>query len=292
MARLTLEPLATMDAHAYWQVYIAGRSDLPSRSLKVHLDRYLTLPPEEQRTYFAFREDGRIIGTARFLPGTIAGFSMDPDRADRTTAALVKAVDFLRAQGAGAIAAYYEERYGPAFTALGFRRRFARRLMVAPVAKGPLPSDVRLKPPEEGEVLRLTSFLKDAYQGHVEQAFGMHTGSEEEWRQYVGELFKGGSGQYLPDASFVALEADRVVGAIVVTYWMGAPLVAELGVAKDRRGRGLGRALLQAAMNRLADRGESQLALFVTVGNNPAIRLYGSMGFVQVGGETVTARLE
>ena len=89
-----------------------------------------------------------------------------------------------------------------------------------------------------------------------------------------------------------ALEGDRIVGAILVTHWMGMPLVAELGVAKDRRGRGVGRALLEAAMGRLAGRDEPRLALYVTVGNDAATNLYRSLGFTQVGGQSVTARLE
>src|SRR5207249_1787104 len=187
---LQLEPLQTTEAHAYWRVFLSGRTDLPTGDLKIHLDRYLGLTPEED------------------------------------------------------------------------------------------------------EVLGLTQCFVDAYEGHVEQQFGMHTGSDEEWRGYVGGLFKGDSGQYLPDASYVALEGDRIVGAILVTHWMGMPLVAELGVAKDRRGRGVGRALLEAAMGRLAGRDEPRLALYVTLGNDPAIGLYRSIDFVQVGGQSVTARLE
>src|SRR5439155_1411805 len=136
------------------------------------------------------------------------------------------------------------------------------------------PSGVKLQPPEEDEVLGLTKFLMDVYEGHMEQQYGIHTGPEDEWRGYVAGLFKGDSGQFMPDASHVALEGDRIVGAILITHWMGMPLVAELGVAKDRRGRGLGRALLETAMGRLAGRDEPRLALYVTLGNDPAIGLY------------------
>ena len=45
-------------------------------------------------------------------------------------------------------------------------------------------------------------------------------------------------------------------------------------------------------MGRLAGRDELRLALYVTVGNDAAIALYRSMAFVQVGGQSVTARLE
>jgi GNAT superfamily N-acetyltransferase len=201
-------------------------------------------------------------------------------------------VDLLRAGGATTIAGHFEDRYEPAFVSLGFRRTFARMRMEAPTRKVLPPPGLKLQPPEEDEVLGLTKFLVDVYEGHIEQAFGMHVGSTEEWRGYVGGLFKGDSGQYLPDASYVALEGDRIIGAILVTHWMGMPLVAELGVAKDRRGRGIGRALLEAAMGRLAGRDEPRVALYVTVGNDPAVNLYRSLGFQQTGGQSVTARLE
>jgi len=289
-----LEPLQTTEAHAYWAVFVSGRTDLPTAGLQVHLDRYLALTPEDQRSHFSVKKDGRIIGTLRLGPAEISGFSMDPTYVDDGAAALVKAVDLLRAGGAAVIRAHYEDRYEPAFASLGFRRIFARMRMEAPTArrKGNLPEDLKLQPPEEDEVLGLTKFLIDVYEGHLEQQYGMHVGSEGEWRGYVGGLFKGDSGRFMPDASYVALEGDRIVGAILVTEWMGMPLVAELGVAKARRGQGVGRSLLEAVMNRLAGLDQPRLALYVTLGNDPAVSLYRSLGFAQVGGESVTARLE
>jgi ribosomal protein S18 acetylase RimI-like enzyme len=289
---LQLEPLQTTEAHAYWRVFLSGRTDLPTSDLKIHMDRYLALPPEEQRSHFSAKKDGHIVGTLRLGPSEISGFSMDPSRADETSTVLLKAVDLLRAGGATAITAHFEDRYESAFASLGFRRVFARMRMETSTKKTAPPQGLTLQPPEEDEVLGLTKFLIDVYEGHLEQQYGMHVGPDEEWRGYVGGLFKGDSGQYMPDVSYVVLEGDRMVGAILVTHWMGTPLVAELGVAKDRRGRGIGRALLEAAMSRLASRDEPRLALYVTVGNDPAIRLYRSLGFAQVGGQSVTARLE
>ncbi len=289
---VTLEPLQTSEAHAYWRTFVAGRTDLPTRDLKVHLDRYLALPPEDQRSHFSVKKDGRIIGTLRLGPSEISGFSMEPMFASEAAVTLLKAVDLLRAGGATTITGQFEDRYESTFVSLGFRRIFARMRMEAPTKRSVPTADLKMQPPEEAEVLGLTKFLMDVYDGHMEQAHGIHTGPEDEWRGYVAGLFKGDSGQYMPDASYVVLEGDRIVGAILITHWMGMPLVAELGVAKDRRGRGLGRALLQASMHRLAAREEPRIALYVTVGNDPAIALYRQTDFVQVGGKSVTARLE
>jgi ribosomal protein S18 acetylase RimI-like enzyme len=42
-------------------------------------------------------------------------------------------------------------------------------------------------------------------------------------------------------------------------------------------------------MNALADLAYDRLGLYVTLGNAPAIGLYKSLGFTQVGGRSVTA---
>src|SRR2546422_4644957 len=75
---VTLEPLQTSDAHSYWRTFVAGRTDLPTRDLKVHLDRFLALPPEDQRSHFSVKRNGRIIGTLRLRPPGIFGFSLEP----------------------------------------------------------------------------------------------------------------------------------------------------------------------------------------------------------------------
>ncbi len=292
MDGLSLDPLRTPEAESYWRVYLAGRTDLPSKDLKEHLDRYLALAPEEQGSHLAIRKDGKIVGTVRLLPDTITGFAMDPAYESLATPALLKALDLLRSRGVSDVTGSYEDRYAPSFEALGFRRRFARMRMEAPTKRFPPSSGIGLKPPEESEVLHLTEFFQGVYEGHLEQQFGMHVGTEEEWRGYVTGLLKGEVGRFMPEASLVAVDGGSVVGAILLSHWMGMPLVAELGVAKDRQGRGLGRALLQAASNRLQGLGEPAWALYVTLGNDNAIGLYRSLGFAQVGGQNVTAHLE
>ena len=102
-------------------------------------------------------------------------------------------------------------------------------------------------------------------------------------------IWKGDSGGYLPRASWASKDDARLAGVALTTEWMGSPLLAELGVRLDRRGQGLGRALVLATVGALADLGHDRLGLYVTVGNDPAMALYKRLGFHQVGGRTVTA---
>ncbi len=290
MAPLRLEPLRSLDAQAFWAVYVAGRTDLPTRSVPAHVERYLGLPPEEQRTHFAVREDDAIVGTLRLLPGTLTGFSMDPAHRGEARIAIIKAVDLLRTHGGDAVTASFDQAYEEDFASVGFAQQFARIRMEAATRRLPAPT-IALKPPEEAEVPKLTRFFMDVYEGHLEQSFGIHVGSEADWRGYMTGILRGEAGRFMPEASYVALEGDRLTGAILVSHWMGSPMISEIGVAADHRRQGVGRALLAAASTRLAALEEPRWALYVTVGNDPAIALYRGFGFEPAGGQTVTARL-
>lgn len=102
---------------------------------------------------------------------------------------------------------------------------------------------------------------------------------------------------YLRESDFVhALNApDRVL--LVVRDEAGVPLgylhaedrpaqhevyVDYLGVQPERRGRGFGRALLQAALHWAARRGRRQVALTVREDRQRALDLYLAAGFVEV----------
>lgn len=290
MADLRLEPLQTLDAQEYWRVYVAGRTDLPTRSVPAHVERYLSLPGDEQRRHYAIRWGDAMIGTVRLLPDTITGFSLDPARAEDARSAIIKAVDLLRSGGADSVTASYDESYAKDFEALGFARLFARMRMEGTTQRLPA-GEVPLKPPEEAEIPGLARFFMDVYAGHLEQQYGMHVGSEDDWRGYITGILRGETGRFMPEASFVSLAGGRLEGAILVSHWMGSPLISELGVAADRRRHGIARALIAAASTRLASLDEPQWSLYVTVGNDPAIALYRTFGFAQAGGQTVTARL-
>jgi RimJ/RimL family protein N-acetyltransferase len=82
--------------------------------------------------------------------------------------------------------------------------------------------------------------------------------------------------------SFVAESEGRVVGSIGIIDGSG---VASLGmfVHRDHRGRGIGKALLQAAIEWAGQRGCHKVALEVWPHNAVARSLYLSMGFTEEG---------
>jgi RimJ/RimL family protein N-acetyltransferase len=85
------------------------------------------------------------------------------------------------------------------------------------------------------------------------------------------------------DGTFVALAADRMVGSLHVEpsgFGFG-----ELGmmVTREWRGRGVGSALVAAAIAWSREQGLHKLTLSVFPHNEPAIALYRKFGFVEEG---------
>lgn len=81
----------------------------------------------------------------------------------------------------------------------------------------------------------------------------------------------------------VAVEDERVVGYVGSQSVMGEADMMNLAVLPSCRGRGVGRQLVCELIRRLRDRGVFSLTLEVRVSNEAAIRLYGALGFAQVG---------
>ena len=288
MPGLELAPLETSDAETFWRAFLAGRRDVPTTDVRVHIDRYLALPQDEQRAYYAYKEGGRIIGTVRIAGFSLGTFSILPEERRWTQDAILLATTTILEGGADRIVASLEDSYFPEFERLGFAERFSRIRMEGPVRKAEPPA-VPMAHPEITDLEDIMRFLMSVYEGHIEQQFGMHVGSETEWREYVTGIWKGDSGTYIPLASWAVRDPDGVAGVALASHWMGTPLLSELGVRKDRRGEGLGRALVVQTMNALADLAYDRLGLYVTLGNDPALALYKSLGFTQVGGRAVSA---
>jgi RimJ/RimL family protein N-acetyltransferase len=84
------------------------------------------------------------------------------------------------------------------------------------------------------------------------------------------------------DGTLVALAAGDVVGLLNVASHFGAGEIGML-VARDWRGRGVGSALVAAAIELARSRGLHKLALSVFPHNEAAIALYRKFGFVEEG---------
>ena len=91
--------------------------------------------------------------------------------------------------------------------------------------------------------------------------------------------------------AFGCFEADRLVGTVALEFsakpkTRHKALIVGMYVLASARGKGLARALMQAAIGACASRGDIRaVQLEVTEGNVPAIALYESLGFTAYGVE-------
>lgn len=85
------------------------------------------------------------------------------------------------------------------------------------------------------------------------------------------------------DSALIAQEEGRVDGFVVISQIMDEASILSLAVRPTRQRQGLGRMLLRAALERMAQTGAARCLLEVRQSNIAARRLYKRSGFVMDG---------
>jgi len=137
------------------------------------------------------------------------------------------------------------------------------------------------RPVTQRDATLLGALMYDAYHDTIddEGETPAEAGAEIE-----GTL-NGKYGPLLDTCSLLVEEPGLALGATIITDWADErtghrqPLLAFLMTHPDASGKGLGTFLLSASINALLARGESELVLFVTVGNSAAQHIYQKLGF-------------
>ncbi len=111
--------------------------------------------------------------------------------------------------------------------------------------------------------------------------FGNEGAGEDEIRASVERIMAGGDSEYL-----LATADDEVPAGVCQlrfrwSVWKSAEdcWLEDLFVREEARGAGLGRALVEAAVERARERGCERIELDVNEGNAPALKLYEACGF-------------
>ena len=80
-------------------------------------------------------------------------------------------------------------------------------------------------------------------------------------------------------AAFLALDGDRLVGCVFVHEHEGAAYVGRLAVRPDERGRGIARALVEAALDWGRERGFAEASCGVRLALPENAGFFASLGF-------------
>lgn len=89
------------------------------------------------------------------------------------------------------------------------------------------------------------------------------------------------TGRFQPRRWRLAVMGRSPVGVALVNELRGRGELVYLGLVPEARGQGVGRALIDRAIQDTAEMGLARLALAVDTRNEPAVRLYDSAGFTE-----------
>ena len=107
----------------------------------------------------------------------------------------------------------------------------------------------------------------------IERAVNPFPWGEEALRDTIAS-----SGHHL-----MSLREGRAVGFLLSSFVLDEAQLLLIGVSPDWQGVGVGGQLLKELINRSQDQGQKLIYLEVRSGNERAIRLYRSLGFMDIG---------
>jgi ribosomal protein S18 acetylase RimI-like enzyme len=165
-------------------------------------------------------------------------------------------------------------------------RRFARIEMVrdpsVPLAERPPAPEERLRSVLAPDLDALAELHRDAYRDRFDRyLFLESTDERDDARREVRQILEGRWGPFAAEGSCLLERDDRAVGAVLSVWGPVGALIADVMVDPAARGAGRGAVVLAEAVRRLEAAGASRVYLNVTVGNEPALRLYRRLGFVR-----------
>lgn len=166
-------------------------------------------------------------------------------------------------------------------------RRYPRFFMQAPLgpavrlAEKP-PSGISLIPWSELRQEETARLIVAAYQGHVDSHINDQYRTPAGARRFLMNIVQyPGCGTFFGPASWAAVSGNELVGVSLAS--LVAPDVGHITqvcISPATRGTALGYELVRQSLMSLAARGCQSVSLTVTTANQPAVRLYERMGFV------------
>lgn len=81
---------------------------------------------------------------------------------------------------------------------------------------------------------------------------------------------------------YLAVDCEKIVGYVAVSFVGDDVEILSIAVAQNNRRKGIGRALLNFAIDQAQKRGKNKVFLEVRAGNINAHNLYKSLGFNQI----------
>jgi ribosomal protein S18 acetylase RimI-like enzyme len=165
---------------------------------------------------------------------------------------------------------------------------FGRQFMLLNLAEArlggkPLSSGLRLEPWTDRAFESAARLIQLSYANHVDGEINDQYRSEAGGMKFLRNIvLLPGCGQFLPEASFLVRPAsgDRPIGMVLTsTVSERVGHTTQICVMPGHQGHGIGRALMESAIQALRRRRYESLSLTVTSVNTSAVQLYEHLGF-------------
>lgn len=142
-----------------------------------------------------------------------------------------------------------------------------------------IPASIHISSMEESDLDILASLEIEGYRNTEEFSLRPELQSPEACRAFLEKMLSGKIGRFLRNLSFKVMEKETLCGAIYTFEHESHAYIADIVIAPNYRGRGLGKMLLTYALEQYQRAGYSQVGLAVTATNTATICLYERFGF-------------
>jgi ribosomal protein S18 acetylase RimI-like enzyme len=161
----------------------------------------------------------------------------------------------------------------------GRRRHYLVRGLNEPIATSA--SSVRLRPLRREDLATAARIIHRSHEGSLDAALNLTYATVSSCRAFVETLvLRSGCGRFDAEASLVAEGEDGAVGVVLSSHLSPSNgHLCQVSVAPEAQSRGLGTALVAAALDAFRQQGLRTASLSVTVDNDRAYALYARLGF-------------
>ncbi|MGB4589758.1 MAG: GNAT family N-acetyltransferase [Clostridiaceae bacterium] len=135
-----------------------------------------------------------------------------------------------------------------------------------------------ITPVKETLINEIADAMLDAYKGTIDDEGENISQTLDELKR----LFRGSYGPLMEEASYLVMEDKKVAAALLTCLYRGEPTITYTFTRKDAQRLGYATGLIAKAEQDLYKNGYHSLFLYVTLENTPAVRLYESLGFIEV----------
>ena len=153
---------------------------------------------------------------------------------------------------------------------------------------------VEIRPYQPADLAELKRITVEAFEGlaldqRIEENIGVVHKKDWRWRKARDVDDDVGAN---PAGVFVALQGNRILGYIStrVDHEAGKGRIPNIAITADARGTGLGRKLIEHALNYLRQEGMTFAVIETMSYNEVGNHLYPSCGFIEVGRQVHFAR--